>query len=79
MPQRRKNKGPTMKKRPLPSPTNVVHVDEEQIAAVAYELFERRGRIHGHDVQDWMMAKEILLSRARGQISTTSAAAPPPL
>jgi hypothetical protein len=29
----------------------------EQIAERAYELFERRGREHGHDVEDWHAAE----------------------
>ena len=29
----------------------------KKIAARAYELFERRGKIHGHDVDDWLSAE----------------------
>jgi len=29
----------------------------KKIAARAYELFERRGKIHGHDVDDWLRAE----------------------
>jgi hypothetical protein len=36
---------------PTPPPTH------EQIAARAYALYERRGYIHGHDVEDWLAAE----------------------
>ena len=37
--------------------------DYEEVARVAYELFERRGRTHGHDLQDWLEAERIVLRR----------------
>lgn len=30
---------------------------EEAIRVRAYQLFEQRGRIHGHDVEDWFRAQ----------------------
>jgi DUF2934 family protein len=30
---------------------------EEQIRRRAYELYERRGREHGHDLEDWVRAR----------------------
>jgi hypothetical protein len=30
---------------------------EEQISRRAYELYERRGREHGHEVEDWLQAE----------------------
>ena len=38
----------------------------EEIARVAYELFERRGQTHGGDQQDWFEAERILRPRRRG-------------
>jgi hypothetical protein len=35
---------------------------EEAIRVRAYQLFEQRGRTHGHDVEDWF--------RAQAEIST---------
>lgn len=29
----------------------------EEIARIAYFLFEERGRIEGHDVEDWLAAE----------------------
>jgi len=34
-----------------------VNGNEEAIRVRAYQLFEQRGRIHGHDVEDWFRAK----------------------
>jgi Protein of unknown function (DUF2934) len=30
---------------------------QEQISRRAYELYERRGREHGHEVEDWLQAE----------------------
>ena len=38
---------------------------QDEIAKVAFELFERRGRIHGHDQQDWFEAERIARARRR--------------
>ena len=42
-----------------------VPVTEEEIARVAYELFERRGQTHGNDQQDWFEAERVLRTRRR--------------
>ncbi len=34
-----------------------------EVAKVAYELYEKRGRIHGHDMEDWLQAETIVLKR----------------
>lgn len=39
----------------------------DEIAAVAYDLFEIRGYIHGCDLDDWLDAEEIVLSGHAGQ------------
>lgn len=36
----------------------------EEIARVAYELFEQRGYTHGNDQDDWFEAERIVRSRA---------------
>ena len=33
-----------------------------RIALRAYQLFENRGRIHGHDLDDWFRAEQEILS-----------------
>jgi hypothetical protein len=35
----------------------------EEIAKVAYELHEKRGRVHGYDLDDWLEAERIVLER----------------
>ena len=42
-----------------------VPVTEEEIARVAYALFERRGRTHGNHQQDWIEAERMLRTRRR--------------
>jgi Protein of unknown function (DUF2934) len=47
-------------------PTVLIPI-EQQIQKRAYELFERRGRTDGHDLDDWLQAE--------GEIKRTNAAA----
>lgn len=44
---------------------------KEAIARRAYELFERRGRVHGHDVDDWLQAESELLPRIPHTVAQT--------
>jgi len=39
----------------------------DEVAAVAYELFEARGRIPVRDIDDWLDAERIVLARHAGQ------------
>ena len=32
----------------------------EQVARLAYDIYERRGRRDGHDVEDWLSAERVL-------------------
>ena len=36
-------------------------VEKEALARLAYELYLRRGGEHGYDVEDWLMAEQILI------------------
>ena len=38
---------------------------EDQIRMRAYELYEARGFVDGHDVEDWYQAQEELLDRGK--------------
>ena len=38
---------------------------QERIRERAYELYESRGREHGHDEQDWLRAEQEILKRGR--------------
>ncbi len=33
----------------------------DEIARVAYELYEKRGKAHGHDMIDWLEAERIVM------------------
>jgi hypothetical protein len=39
----------------------------DEIATVAQELFEAKGRVCGHALDDWLNAEEIVLARHAGQ------------
>jgi hypothetical protein len=39
----------------------------EEIAKVAYELYEKRGRAEGHHVEDWLEAEKIVTARHGGK------------
>ncbi len=38
-----------------------------EIAAVAYQLYETRGYIRGHDLDDWLDAERSVLAKHAGQ------------
>ncbi len=35
----------------------------EEIAKVAYDLYIRRGKTHGSDIDDWVKAEKIVMAR----------------
>lgn len=39
------------------------HDLQARIARRAYELFEQRGREHGHDQEDWLRAEQDILGQ----------------
>ena len=39
---------------------------QDEIAKVAYELYEKGGRIDGKDVKDWLEAEKIIKGRVGG-------------
>jgi len=39
---------------------------QQAIAAKAYELYERAGRIDGHDVEHWLEAEQLVLAENNG-------------
>ena len=39
--------------------------DNQEVARVAYELYEQGGCMHGHDVENWFKAEEIVKQRAQ--------------
>lgn len=47
--------------RPAAAPSSA---SREEIARVAYQLYEQRGRTPGHDREDWLEAERIVRARA---------------
>ncbi|OPX93403.1 MAG: hypothetical protein A4E58_02978 [Syntrophorhabdus sp. PtaB.Bin006] len=39
----------------------------DEIAKVAYELFERSGYIHGRDIEHWFEAERIVITRLQSE------------
>ena len=39
----------------------------DEIVRRAYEIFEERGRIHGHDLDDWLQAERELLATGQSK------------
>lgn len=35
----------------------------DEIARVAYELYEKRGRAYGHELEDWLEAEKIVMEK----------------
>ena len=40
----------------------------DEIVRVAHDLYEKRGRIHGYHLEDWLEAEEIVLKRHAKEI-----------
>jgi hypothetical protein len=39
----------------------------QEIVKVAHDLFERNGRVEGHDLDNWLEAERIVMTRHRQQ------------
>jgi hypothetical protein len=35
----------------------------DEVSKVAYDLFEKRGKVHGHDMADWLQSEMIVKKR----------------
>ena len=54
--------------RPKPPDVEV----EEQIRQRAYQLYEKRGRVDGNAVEDWLIAEEEVLGSKQAKAATAS-------
>jgi Protein of unknown function (DUF2934) len=45
--------------------TRMYRIDKQEIAKLAYELYEARGRVHGYDVDDWLEAEWELIGKRK--------------
>ncbi len=48
-----------------PAKKQGVGIDLQEVARVAYELYDKRGRLDGYDQQDWLEAERIVTQRQR--------------
>ena len=55
--------GPDIDGTAIPSAGPIAASSESEIAKEAYALFLDRGGAHGHDVEDWLRAEQILRER----------------
>ncbi len=44
----------------------------DEIVRIAYDLYEKRGRVHGYDLEDWLAAERIVLERHAKEIKRTA-------
>lgn len=40
----------------------------DEIACAAYELYEKRGKVHGNHLEDWLEAEKIVMGRHANEI-----------
>lgn len=45
-------------------------VIRQRVAEMAYELYLKRGQVHGHDLEDWFEAERLILSELRARTDT---------
>ena len=54
-----------------------LELTEEFIRLRAYQLFEKRGREHGHDVEDWLQAEAEILGTQKEVVSESAESTEP--
>lgn len=42
-------------------------ISHQEIVKVAHDLFEKSGRVEGHDLDNWLEAERIVMTRHRQQ------------
>ncbi len=50
----------------------------DEVAKVAYDLFEKRGKVHGHDMEDWFNAEMIVKKRLEKERDCETEVVKPP-
>ena len=43
----------------------------DEIARVAYEFYETRDRVHGHDLDDWLASEKIVMEKHKRHAKET--------
>jgi DUF2934 family protein len=55
---------------PIPKETELQTLDrDERIRTRAYALYEARGRVDGHDVDDWLQAEAELRGKSKTAVA----------
>lgn len=44
----------------------------QRVEQKAYELFQRRGGVPGHDIEDWLEAERLVRQELRGEVQQPS-------
>ena len=52
-------------KSPVPSSVSQEKPCPERVAEMAFELYQKRGGQHGHDLEDWLAAERIVAGNQR--------------
>ena len=63
----KENKGENSSTNTIGKSTMDDEVLRQRIAEKAYELYEKRGPSHGHDLDDWLAAERLVLSEIKSQ------------
>ena len=66
-----KKKEETFREEPI-APIVDDRVIHQAIAEKAHELYEKGGRRHGHDLEDWLEAEQLILSEKKAEKKLTS-------
>ncbi len=61
---KRKRNGASRRSKRAADSTMVEQELREQIAQKAYELYEKRGRTHGCDAEDWLEAERLVVEQS---------------
>ena len=64
-PKKSKAKAVSSSPAPVGVDKDLKNADKDVVVRLAYELYLRRGGEHGHDVEDWLMAEQILLEKQK--------------
>lgn len=64
-PKKSKAKAPSPPPATAGADKDLKNVDEDAVVRLAYELYVRRGGEHGHDVEDWLIAEQMLLEQQK--------------
>jgi len=59
---------PQSVQRGLAEPINTPGSIQEEIERVAYDLYEQRGRLDGHDWEDWLEAERIVKQQREARL-----------